>query len=162
MLSSQFTTERKREVLMNAIDQDQHGKLIEVQSPASEQDLKIAFNTMLAQIDTFGELRFGGLLKRLGITEDPKNLFIQLRNIYDRPIDPNTARDEITQKMKGSYHKRLHVVHCLNELYTVKHLLNNPDAVECALVFHDIVCTPGSQTNEEESAMYAEKMLTQR
>ncbi len=162
MLSSQFTTEHKRKTLMDAIDQDKHGKIIEIKSPTNKKDVQIAGNAMLAQIDTFGELRFGGLLKRLGIQEDPKNIFMQLRNIYDRPIDPNAARNEITQKMKGSYHKRLHVVHCLNELYTVKHLLNNPDAVECALIFHDIVCTPGSQTNEEESVMYAEKMLTQR
>ncbi len=56
----------------------------------------------------------------------------------------------------------MHVVDCMNELYGVKHLLENPDAVECALLFHDIIYDPTSTTNEEESAAVAEKLLIQR
>ena len=116
----------------------------------------------MAQVDTFGELRFAGLLNRLWVKEDSKKLFIQLRDMYDRPISADAKWDEISQKMKWSYHKRLHAIDCSNELYQIKHLLNNPDAVECALLFHDAIYDPTSKTNEEDSATLAEKMLTQR
>lgn len=57
-LSSQLTTDHKRNLLTQAITQDSHGKIIELQSPYSEQEASIAFNKLLAQVDTFGELRF--------------------------------------------------------------------------------------------------------
>lgn len=161
-LSSQLTAEHKRNLLSDAIAQDNHGKIIELQSPYSEQEAARAFNKLLAQIDTFGELRFAWLMNRLGVKEDAKKLFVQLRDIYDRPIAAGATWDEIAQKMKWSYHKRLHVIACSNELYEIKHLLNDPDAVECALLFHDIIYDPTSPTNEEDSAAFAEKMLTQR
>ncbi|MEI8008975.1 MAG: hypothetical protein WCI00_06410 [bacterium] len=44
--------------MSQAIDQDNHGKIIDLQSPYGEQDASITFNKVLAQIDTFGELRF--------------------------------------------------------------------------------------------------------
>jgi len=161
-VSSQLTTEHKRELLSQTIAKDQHGKIIDLQSPYNGQDSDIAFNKMLAQIDTFGELRFAWLLNRLWVKEDTRKLFTELRNVYDRPIASDAKRDEIAQKMKWSYHKWLHVVDCMNELYEVKNLLNNPDAVECALLFHDVVYVPGEANNEEESAKYAEKTFTQR
>jgi predicted metal-dependent HD superfamily phosphohydrolase len=51
---------------------------------------------------------------------------------------------------------------CINELYQVKHLLDNPDAVELALLFHYSVYIPGQENNEEQSSLLAEKTLTQR
>lgn len=40
--------------------------------------------------------------------------------------------------------------------------MNEPDVVECALIFHDIVYDPETpKTNEENSAQLAEKLLTQ-
>ncbi|MEI8008974.1 MAG: hypothetical protein WCI00_06405 [bacterium] len=56
----------------------------------------------------------------------------------------------------------MHAIDCSNELYQIKHLLNDPDAVECALLFHDAIYDPTSKTNEEDSAALAEKMLIQR
>jgi dephospho-CoA kinase len=64
-ISNQFTTEQKRDTLANEIKKNKHGEIIELQSPYDEQDLEIAFNKILAQIDTFGELRFAGLLNRV-------------------------------------------------------------------------------------------------
>lgn len=49
----------------------------------------------------------------------------------------------------------------MNELYQVKHLLQDPDIVECALLFHDIIYDPTSKTNEADSATFADKILTQ-
>lgn len=160
-LSSQFTTEHKRNLLSESIDHDGHGKIIELQSPYSEQEASVVFNKLLAQLDTFGELRFLWLMNRLWVKEDPKKLFVQLRDIYDRPISSDARWDDIAQKMKWSYHKRLHAIDCSNELYQIKHLLQDPDVVECALIFHDIVYDPISKTNEEDSAHLAEQLLTQ-
>jgi predicted metal-dependent HD superfamily phosphohydrolase len=82
--------------------------------------------------------------------------------MYDKTGNTKGDRKEISESIKGSYHKRLHVIDCLNQLYEIKHLLQDPDAVECALLFHDIVYDPTSKTNEEDSATLAEKMLIQR
>lgn len=161
-ISSQFTTHNKRDLLSQTIHQDGHGKIIDLQSPYSEKESDITFNKMLGQVDTFGELRFAWLLNRLWVKEDARKVFTELRNVYDRPIAADAKWDEVNAKMKWSYHKRLHVVDCMNELYGVKHLLENPDAVECALLFHDIIYDPTSTTNEEESAAVAEKLLIQR
>lgn len=161
-INSQFTTDEKRKIFSQEIEKSWHGLLIDLKTPYSNKSEEIAFNKLLAQIDTFGELRFSGLLNRLGIKEDPTKLFMELRNIYDRPLSPTAQRDEITKKMEGNYHKRLHIIDCLNEFYQIRHLIKNPDVIECAILFHDIIYTPGSKTNEEDSAEFAEKILTKR
>jgi predicted metal-dependent HD superfamily phosphohydrolase len=82
--------------------------------------------------------------------------------MYDRPISTDANRDEIAQKMQGNYHKRLHIIDCLNEFYQVRHLIKNPDIIECAILFHDIIYDPTAKDNEENSAKFAEQMLTKR
>ena len=161
-VSSQFSTQAKADIFEAAIAKDKRWSLMRVDGKSNDADLERAFNHMLTKVDTFGELRFAWLMNRLGIKEDPKKLFAQLRDIYDRLGDGSGQRDEIAQKMKWSYHKRLHVIDCSNELYEIKHLLEDADAVECALLFHDIIYDPASHTNEEDSAALAEKMLTLR
>jgi len=161
-VSSQFSTQTKVDIFEAGIDKDKQWSLIKISWKSTDAEFEQYFNQMLTKIDSFGELRIIWLFNRLGAREDPKKLFAQLRDMYDRLWDGSWERDEIADKMKGSYHRRLHVIDCLNEFYQIRHLVKTPDAMECAILFHDIVCTPGSQTNEEESAMYAEKMLTQR
>ncbi|MEI6673088.1 MAG: hypothetical protein WCL02_07390 [bacterium] len=58
ILASQHTTTSKRGKIIEAIQRDHHGKIIDIQSPYSQQDAEILFNKVLAQVDTFGELRF--------------------------------------------------------------------------------------------------------
>lgn len=161
-VKSQFSTQAKADIFEAAIAKDKRWSLIKVSWKSTDAELEQSFNAMLAKVDSFWELRFEWLMNRLGTKENPKKLFAQLRDMYDRMGDGSAERDELSQKMKWSYHKRLHVVDCMNELYEVKHLLDNPDAVECALLFHDIVYDPLSKTNEEDSTVVAEKILTQR
>lgn len=161
-LKSQFTTEYKKSLLLESIKKDEHGLIIDLQTPYINQSEKIAFNALLAQIDTFGELRFSGLLNRLWVKENHAKLFAELRNMYDRPISPDANRDEITQKIKGNYHKRLHIIDSSNEFYKIRHLIKNPDIIECAILFHDIIYDPTSKTNEEDSANFAENILIKR
>jgi hypothetical protein len=64
-LARQYTTQQKRAVLNDQINKDGYGKIIEIKSPYKEKDLEKVFNTMLGQVDIFGELRFIGLCNRL-------------------------------------------------------------------------------------------------
>lgn len=57
------------------------------------------------------------------------------------------------------YHTLAHIRHCLEEFGRVRKTLNNPDAVELALWFHDIVCVPLRPDNEERSVKLAEEVL---
>lgn len=161
-ISSQFSTQAKADIFEAAIAKDKRWSLMKVDWKSTDADLEKAFNHMLTKIDSFWELRFMWLMNRLGVKENPKKLFAQLRDMYDRLGDGSGERNEISQKIKWSYHKRLHAIDCSNELYEIKHLLDDSDAVECALLFHDVIYNPLSKTNEEDSADVAEKMLTQR
>jgi len=161
-VSSQYSTQAKADIFEAAIAKDKRWSLMSVDGKSTDADFEQAFNHMLTKVDTFGELRFTWLMNRLWVKDDPKKLFAQLRDMYDRLGDWSWDRDEISQKMKWSYHKRLHAIDCSNELYQIKHLLNDSDAVECALLFHDAIYDPTSKTNEEDSAALADKILTQR
>lgn len=50
------------------------------------------------------------------------------------------------------YHTWAHVVHCLLEFDRAAAQIENPDAVELALWFHDAVFVPGARNNEQQSA----------
>ena len=54
-----------------------------------------------------------------------------------------------------AYHTLAHVEHVLRQFDGVRHLANDPDAVELALWFHDVVYDLGSGSNEEDSAALA-------
>ena len=161
-VSSQFSTQVKADIFEDAIAKDKQWSLMKISWKSTDEEFEQYFNQMLTKIDSFGELRIIWLFNRLGVKEDPKKLFVQLRDIYDRLGDGSWERDEIADKMKGSYHRRLHVIDCLNEFYHIRHLVKNPDAMECAILFHDVIYDPLSKTNEEDSAIYAEKILRER
>lgn len=50
------------------------------------------------------------------------------------------------------YHSWAHLTHCLHEFDRAASLIENPDAVELALWFHDAVYEPGTVDNEKRSA----------
>ena len=54
-----------------------------------------------------------------------------------------------------AYHTLAHVAHALKEFDSVRELAKDPDAVELALWFHDVVYDIGARNNEEESARLA-------
>lgn len=58
------------------------------------------------------------------------------------------------------YHHLQHLAECLTELDTAVALAVQPDWVEAALWFHDVVYDPRSATNEEDSAQWAVECLT--
>jgi predicted metal-dependent HD superfamily phosphohydrolase len=50
------------------------------------------------------------------------------------------------------YHDIRHIAHCLSELDGVRHLAHNPQALEVAIWFHDVVYDGRQKDNEEQSA----------
>jgi len=50
------------------------------------------------------------------------------------------------------YHDKSHLAHCLEELDLAAGEIREPDQVEMAIWFHDIVSGPGSTSNELQSA----------
>ncbi|WP_425117606.1 hypothetical protein [Burkholderia anthina] len=50
------------------------------------------------------------------------------------------------------YHTLVHVRRCLRHLDQARDLIPEPDAVELALWFHDVIFVPGAKDNEQRSA----------
>lgn len=57
------------------------------------------------------------------------------------------------------YHNWEHILWCLSQFDLVRHKLSNPDAVEFAIYFHDIVYQPGAPDNEDRSVDVAMQHL---
>lgn len=56
------------------------------------------------------------------------------------------------------YHTLQHIVECLDLFHQVKAWLDDPDAVELAIWFHDVVYNPQAKDNEELSAQRMQKL----
>ncbi len=82
--------------------------------------------------------RFRALWKRCGAPVDPSPVF---EDLWCRYCEPHRI-----------YHTSTHLVHCFQQLDLAYALIQDPDAVEMALWFHDAIYTPGSSENETESA----------
>ena len=73
-------------------------------------------------------------------------------DIYGELVSAYTAPDR-------HYHDIRHIAHCLSEFDGVRHLARNPQAVEVAIWFHDVVYDGRQQDNEEQSADVAAEAL---
>ena len=82
--------------------------------------------------------RFQALWNRCEAPSDPRPVFEDLLCRYCEP--------------HRIYHRCTHLVHCFRQLDLAYTLIQDPDAVEMALWFHDAIYTPRSSDNEKESA----------
>lgn len=58
-----------------------------------------------------------------------------------------------------AYHSLEHIRHCLALFDEVKAELDDPDAIELALWFHDVIYDPKAGDNEAQSALWAKACL---
>jgi predicted metal-dependent HD superfamily phosphohydrolase len=65
------------------------------------------------------------------------------------------------QQPQRHYHSLQHIEECLQLFQRYKHLAQQPVAVEFALWFHDAVYQPQRHDNEQQSALWADKVLQQ-
>lgn len=90
--------------------------------------------------------RWKDLLKRVGCDENVEDNFMKIKNIYSLK--------------SRRYHNLQHIVKCLEEFDLVEDKLAQKDTVELAVWFHDIIYKTRSDTNEEDSAVYAKRILS--
>lgn len=86
--------------------------------------------------------RWNNLCQRLNIADDHES-FNDIVNRYSEP--------------HRHYHTLHHINNCLQEFDSIKTLLDNPESVELAIWYHDIVYVIGQKYNEEKSAEMAVK-----
>jgi predicted metal-dependent HD superfamily phosphohydrolase len=72
------------------------------------------------------------------LADDSQAVYQQLINAYNEP--------------HRVYHNLEHIKSCLTMFDQVSELLDNPDAVELAIWFHDVIYTIGDKKNEQLSA----------
>ncbi|HEV2292933.1 MAG TPA: hypothetical protein VGR35_03705 [Tepidisphaeraceae bacterium] len=57
------------------------------------------------------------------------------------------------------YHNLDHIAECLRQFETVREMAPNPDTIEAAIWFHDVIYDPRGSDNEGASADYADAAL---
>lgn len=88
-----------------------------------------------------GQDRWLRLWQSIGISGNAAPWYKKLTRAYSEP--------------QRHYHNQQHIAECLAEFDTAKHLVQEPEAVELALWFHDAVYDPKAGDNEEQSAAMA-------
>jgi predicted metal-dependent HD superfamily phosphohydrolase len=81
--------------------------------------------------------------------------FQALWNRCEAPVDPHPVFENLRCRYcepHRIYHRCTHLVHCFQQLDLAYTLIQDPDAVEMALWFHDAIYIPRSSENEKESA----------
>ncbi|MDH3636323.1 MAG: hypothetical protein OES20_16615 [Gammaproteobacteria bacterium] len=94
-----------------------------------------------AAVEVCGPDRFRSLWQRClvdGATDDSATIHQQLVKGYGEP--------------QRHYHTLDHIAHCLTQFDQCKSLARNPDALEIAVWFHDVIFEPGRHDNEAHSA----------
>jgi len=88
--------------------------------------------------------RWTGLCLRLGL--DGASEWESIRDHYDKP--------------QRAYHNLTHIADCLRQLDQCVEAVQDPDALEMAIWFHDVIYDPRSSENELKSAEMAESFLS--
>lgn len=146
-IEGQFNTDKKKALLQERINKDNRWKMINYENKDNtDQDSisELFFQTLIAS-DIDWWLRVKWLLKRNNITWDYDKIFKEIQNLYFQN--------------ENFYHHWLHIVSCLNDFYEIRKMSENPDALELAIIFHDIIYTPWASDNEEKSAEFASQYL---
>ena len=89
----------------------------------------------------YHEERFTDLWNRIKAQSSAKNEFSKLKIMYSQS--------------HRFYHNMEHVEDCLSEFDSVKQLSQQPDLVEFAIWYHDIIYDTKAKDNEEQSAKLA-------
>ena len=80
-------------------------------------------------------------------------------SLWERCCDNTSPAEPIINQIEASYaephryyHTGKHIDHCLNQFDLARHEMDDADAIEMALWFHDIEYNPKARDNEYQSA----------
>ncbi|MBI2047138.1 pantetheine-phosphate adenylyltransferase [Candidatus Pacearchaeota archaeon] len=93
------------------------------------------------------QAKWNDLYKRINAKGNPETAYTELLSLYG--------------KNQRAYHNLVHIAHAIREFNDAKHLMNNPEAVETALWYHDAIYNTHAKDNEEKSAQLAAKRLSE-
>jgi len=96
---------------------------------------------MAEQVVAMDKERFVKLWHRCGDTSDAQTANRVYRVLHDHYSQPWRR-----------YHTGAHLVHCFKYFDLASHLMDNADAVEMALWFHDVIYDAQASDNEKKSA----------
>jgi predicted metal-dependent HD superfamily phosphohydrolase len=82
--------------------------------------------------------------QRLAMKSDPEPYYAELATRYAEP--------------QRAYHNFSHIQECLEEFARARQLANDPEVVEAAIWYHDVVYDPRAKDNEEQSASFTERV----
>ncbi len=93
-------------------------------------------------------------------------LKLRFERLWGRQLLPGVEPD--SERVRGPlfrhyaedhrrYHTLRHLAHCLRQLDAARSLSDDPDAVEMAIWFHDVVHVPGATDNEQRSVELFER-----
>ncbi len=148
MNNAQLSTNEKKEKINKSIKDNNYGTLTEITNSWQDRDNDSSENKIreaVESVDYDGSLRFQWLWKRLWLQGDSK---IAHREIYFHYLTSNHA-----------YHNRPHINYGLKSIYRLRKKLKNPDLVELARWFHDIIYNPWASDNKQKSADFAMKRM---
>lgn len=91
------------------------------------------------------EQRFRDLVSRCAPEADDGRLYRVVADNYSEP--------------HRRYHTLDHIRHCLGQLDRARHLAADPDAIELAVWFHDVIYDPTVDDNELRSARFFDSQL---
>ncbi len=111
--------------------------------PINPSHIERVERTSILMRDTMLKERFLALWQRCllpGAASDPQAIWEDLAQRYAEP--------------HRYYHDNGHLAHCLEQLDLAAAKIRQPDQVEMAVWFHDVINRPGEKQNEQLSAEY--------
>lgn len=142
-LASQYNFVEKKSKLSQATIRDTSGKLwIADNSNDADLQAESLFNSIITDLDKYGEMRFRGLWNRINADATPDAEYARLVSTY--------------LESHRKYHSLSHIVSGINEHAEAKHLMENPDRVLFAWFYHDSVMAIKSKVDEERSSQLAQ------
>jgi pantetheine-phosphate adenylyltransferase len=141
---SQYTTQKKIEIIKEAIALDDYGALQTLKNDGllTPEDIRTAFDTMLEHVDIFGELRIKGFFSA-NKTVKPDQAYETIRSLYSG----NDRR----------YHSLSHIVDGLNIIPKIEGQIENPKAFTLAWIFHDSMYDTALSCEETNSKSNGER-----
>ncbi|MFO1372511.1 MAG: hypothetical protein U1F42_08985 [Candidatus Competibacteraceae bacterium] len=96
-----------------------------------------------------------GTLSMIGMQDRERFVALWRRCLMDAPVLAEALYAELDHlygEPSRRYHTLAHIRHCLDEFDQASTFMDNADAVEMALWFHDAIYIPGATDNERCSA----------